>query len=229
VEPPDPALLGVMLQQTERLSRLVDQLLDLSRLESGDVHLEREPLALGPLVERVLSEVRLARDDRGIVAANRIPPDLPMIEADRERIHQLLFNLLDNAFRFSPPGGTVTVHAVQSNGWCEVAVEDEGPGIPAEHLGLVFERFYRVDPSRSREDGGTGIGLAIARSVVDAHGGRIWAESDEGGGSTFHFVLPIAAETSDVRPPEGDRGEHAIRSAPDGGHERIDQVVKEEV
>jgi signal transduction histidine kinase len=229
VEPPDPALLGVMLQQTERLSRLVDQLLDLSRLESGDVHLEREPLALGPLVERVLSEVRLARDDRGIVAANRIPPDLPMIEADRERIHQLLFNLLDNAFRFSPPGGTVTVRAVQSNGWCEVAVEDEGPGIPAEHLGLVFERFYRVDPSRSREDGGTGIGLAIARSVVDAHGGRIWAESDEGGGSTFHFVLPIAAEASDVRPPEGDRGEHAIRSAPDGGHERIDQVVKEEV
>jgi signal transduction histidine kinase len=229
VEPADPALLAVMLQQTERLTRLVDQLLDLSRLESGDVHLEREPLALGPLVERVLSEVRLARDDRGIEAKNLVPASLPMIDADRERIHQLLFNLLDNAFGFSPPGGVVTVRAVQSNGWCEVTVEDTGPGIPPEHLGLVFERFYRVDPSRSREDGGTGIGLAIARSVVDAHGGRIWAESDEGGGSRFHFVLPVAAEGPGGRSSGEDAGGAAARTAPDGGHERIDQVVKEEV
>src|SRR5436309_13480589 len=116
--------------------------------------------------------------------------DLPPLEADRERLHQVLFNILDNAFRFTPAGGAIRIRAVHEDGWCEVSVEDTGPGIPNEHLPLVFERFYRVDPSRSRDDGGTGIGLAIARSIVDAHGGRIWAESVEGKGSTFRFVLP---------------------------------------
>jgi signal transduction histidine kinase len=231
VEPADPELLAVMLQQTERLTRLVDQLLDLSRLESGDVRLVREPLSLGPLVDRVLSEVRLARDDRGIIARNEVPPDLPFIDGDRERIHQLLFNLLDNAFRFTSPGGIVMVRAVRTGGACEVTVEDTGPGIPAEHLPYVFERFYRVEPSRSRDDGGTGIGLAIARSVVDAHGGRIWAESEEGAGSRFRFVLPtVSAEAL----AEGGTREHepqreATPSVPEGGHERLDEVVKEEV
>ena len=123
-----------------------------------------------------------------------IPTDLPPVSADRERVHQVLFNLLDNAFRFTPPGGRVTVTAVRENGACEVMVEDTGPGIPPEHLPLVFERFYRVDPSRSRNDGGTGIGLAIARSVVEGHGGRIWADSEPGKGSTFSFLVPLALE-----------------------------------
>ncbi len=166
VEEPNPAVLAVMLQQTERLSRLIEELLDLSRLESGDVPLALEPVEIAPLV--------------------------PPVTADRERLHQVLFNLLDNAFRYTPSGGAVTVRAVREDGSCEVFVEDTGPGIPPEHIGLVFERFYRVDPSRSREDGGTGIGLAIARSVVEAHGGRIWAESASGGGATFRFVLPLA-------------------------------------
>ncbi len=190
VEEPDPVLIGVMLQQAERLSRLVDQLLDLSRLESGDLPLEIESVQLASLVERVVNEVEVARSDRQIHARNLVPNDLPPLEADRERLHQVLFNLVDNAFRFTPPGGEVTVRAIRENGSCEVSVEDTGPGIPPEHLPLVFERFYRVDPSRSREDGGTGIGLAIARSVVEAHGGRIWAESRIGEGSRFLFVLP---------------------------------------
>ena len=137
--------------------------------------------------------MEVARPDRAqaVDVRNEVPTDLPPVEADRERIHQVLFNLLDNAFRFTPSGGAVTVKAVRENGSCEVSVEDTGPGIPAEHLPLVFERFYRVDPSRSREDGGTGIGLAIARSVVEAHGGRIWAESEQGHGSKFRFVLPL--------------------------------------
>ena len=191
VEEPNADTLALMLQQSERLSRLVDQLLDLSRLESGDLPLEVEPVELAPLVQRVVSEVQMARPDRHVEVRNQVPEGLPAISADRERIHQVLFNLLDNAFRFTPPGGEVRVTAVRSNGSCEVSVEDTGPGISQEHLPLVFERFFRVDPSRSRGDGGTGIGLAIARSVVEAHGGRIWAESDDGGGSRFRFRLPV--------------------------------------
>ena len=111
--------------------------------------------------------------------------------ADAERVHQVLFNLLDNAVRFTPPGGRVTVRASTRNGSVDVAVADTGPGIASEHLPRVFERFYRVDPGRSRDEGGTGIGLAIARSVVEAHGGRIWAESQPGKGSVFTFELPV--------------------------------------
>jgi signal transduction histidine kinase len=191
VEEPNSAVLATMLQQSERLSRLVDELLDLSRLESGDVPLHLEPVDIAPLVERVVSEVEVARPERLLRVRTELPADLPSVTADRERLHQVLFNLLDNAFRFTPSGGAVTIGAVRQNGSCEVFVEDTGPGIPPEHLGLVFERFYRVDPSRSRDDGGTGIGLAIARSVVDAHGGRIWAETKDGGGATFRFVLPL--------------------------------------
>jgi signal transduction histidine kinase len=193
VEESNPTLLEVMLRQSERLTRLIDQLLDLSRLESGDVPLELEPVRLGSLVDRVITEVEVARPEkaRELNVENRVPSDLPPVEADRERIHQVLFNLLDNAFRFTPKGGTVTIRAARENGSCEVSIEDSGPGIPAEHLPLVFERFYRVDPSRSRDDGGTGLGLAIARSVVEAHGGRIWAQSGRDRGSRFTFALPL--------------------------------------
>jgi signal transduction histidine kinase len=204
VEQPDPVLIEGMLRQAERLSRLVDQLLDLSRLESGDVPLSMEPVHLAPLVERVVGELAAARADREIRVRNLVEADLQPVMADRERVHQVLFNLLDNAFRFTPRGGEVTVRAVRQNGTCEVSVEDTGPGIPPEHLALVFERFYRVDPARSREDGGTGIGLAIARSVVEAHGGRIWAESDARQGSRFRFVLPAGAEApAIVGQPDG--------------------------
>src|SRR6266542_6392089 len=185
VEEPNPALLAVMLNQADRLTRLVDQLLDLSRMESGDVPLQIEAVPLAPLVEQVVNEVAVSRPDGGtsLEIHNDVPIDLPPLEADRERLHQVLFNILDNAFRFTPAGGAIRIRAVREDGSCEVSVEDTGPGIPNEHLPLVFERFYRVDPSRSRDDGGTGIGLAIARSVVEAHGGRIWAESDQGQGS----------------------------------------------
>jgi signal transduction histidine kinase len=198
VEEPNPVLLEVMLQQADRLTRLVDQLLDLSRMESGDLALSLEPVQMGPLVDRVLGEVTVARPDRArtLAVRNDVAADLPPVEADQERIHQVLFNLLDNAFRFTPDGGSVRVRAAVANGSCEVSVEDTGPGIPQEHLPLVFERFYRVDPSRSRDDGGTGIGLAIARSIVEAHGGKIWAESAGGSGSTFRFVLPTASHAA---------------------------------
>ena len=192
VERPDPATLEVMLGQVERLGRLVDQLLDLSRLESGEVPLRVEELTLQPMVDELISEIGVALPGRGVTVTNGVPGDLPTLTADRERLHQVLFNLMDNAIRFTPEGGEVTVSARRENGSVEIAVSDTGSGISPEHLPRLFERFYRADPSRSRGDGGTGIGLAIARSVVEAHGGTIRAESLPGRGSVFTFDLPAA-------------------------------------
>jgi signal transduction histidine kinase len=204
VEEPNPGTLQVMLRQSERLSRLVEELLDLSRLESGAAPLEFEAVPLAPLIERVVMEVEMARSDHPLRVAVEVPGDLPPVRADRERLHQVLYNLLDNAFRFTPSGGEVRVRARPESGSCQITVEDTGAGIPESHLPYVFERFYRVDPSRSREDGGTGIGLAIARSVVEAHGGRIWAESDVGTGSRFHFALPMSGPAGARRTSNGD-------------------------
>jgi signal transduction histidine kinase len=192
VESADPQTLQVMLAQSERLGRLVDQLLELSRLESGDVPLDRRAVPLPPLVARVLSEIRVTSSRRDVELSEEVDEDLPPVFADAERVHQVLFNLLDNAVRFTPAGGSVSISAARRNGAVEVTVSDTGPGISAEHLPRVFDRFYRVDPARSRDEGGTGIGLAIARSVVEAHGGRIWAASEPGRGSAFTFELPAA-------------------------------------
>ena len=192
VEQPDPATIEVMLAQVERLGRLVDQLLDLSRLESGEIPLRIEELPLQPLVDDLISEIDVALSGRGVRVDNHVPADLPALSVDRERVHQVLFNLVDNAVRFTPEGGHVTVSARRRNGSVEVAVSDTGAGIPPEHLPRLFERFYRADPARARGDGGTGIGLAIARSVVEAHGGQIRAESEPGRGSVFTFDLPSA-------------------------------------
>ncbi len=190
VERPDPQLLQVMLTQTERLGRLVEQLLDLSKLESGEVPLRRSDVALPPLVDRVISEIEVARPACGVQIRPSLPPGLPHVDADPERVHQVLFNLVDNAVRFTGRGGDVIVSAGRRNGFVEVRVSDTGSGIAPEHLPRLFERFYRADTARSRDDGGTGIGLAIARSVVEAHGGQIRAESRVGEGSVFTFELP---------------------------------------
>ena len=195
VEQPDPKTLQVMLTQTERLGRLVDQLLDLSRLESGEVHLHLEPMALAPVVSRVISEISVGRALTDVTLHNEVTDDI-QVEADIERIHQVLYNLVDNAVRFTPPGGQVAIRAARDDARVTIEVADTGIGVGAEHLPRLFERFYRADPSRSRDDGGgTGIGLAIARSIVEGHGGRITAASEPGHGATFTFDLP-AAETA---------------------------------
>jgi signal transduction histidine kinase len=199
VEEPDPATLQTMLTQSERLGRLVEQLLDLSKLQSGEIPLHREPVALDPLVSRVLDEIEIGVD--GAHVERDLDDDLPPVDADAERVHQVLYNLVDNALRATPGDGTVTIEAHRVNGSVHVSVADTGIGIEQQHLPRVFERFYRVDPARSREDGGTGIGLAIARSVVEAHGGHIEASSEPGQGSVFSFDLPVAADSSDTPDP----------------------------
>ncbi len=191
VEQPDPKTLQVMLAQTERLGRLVDQLLDLSRLESGEVPMYMEVTTLEPIVARVLSEISVGHAVTDVALQNEVAADLAAT-ADQERIHQVLYNLVDNAVRFTPPGGTVVVAATRQDDRVVVDVRDSGVGIAPEHLPRLFERFYRADASRSREGGGTGIGLAIARSIVESHGGRITASSEPGRGSSFTFDLPAA-------------------------------------
>ncbi|HSL11515.1 MAG TPA: HAMP domain-containing sensor histidine kinase [Actinomycetota bacterium] len=196
VEEPDRETLEVMLAQAERLGRLVEQLLDLSKLESGEVPLHRDHVPVAPIVRQVVSEIEVARAGKAVRIAQDIPPDLPTVDADAERVHQVLFNLVDNALRFVPEGGEVTIAAHRHNGSVEISVADNGVGIPREHLPRLFERFYRADTARARGDGGTGIGLAIARSVVEAHGGSIRAESEPGSGSVFSFDLPASADAS---------------------------------
>jgi signal transduction histidine kinase len=195
VERPEPETLQIMLQQSERLSRLVEQLLDLSRLESGDVPMDPRPMEIAPLVDQVIGEVQVAASGPNASVPrprNLVPAGLPKVMADAERVHQVLYNLLDNAVKFTPPAGEVTVTAAVAGDRVEVTVTDTGTGIPADRLPFVFERFYRADPARARGTGGTGIGLAIVRSVVEAHGGTVRAESEAGVGSAFTFDLPLA-------------------------------------
>jgi len=200
IEQPNLETIQVMLQQSERLSRLVEQLLDLSRLESGDIPMALGEVPLRSLVAQVVSEVHVAAGGRGArVAApeNHVPEDLPPVLGDAERIHQVLYNLLDNAVRFTPPEGTVEVTAAPAGDGvdrCEIVVSDTGVGIPSEHLPFVFERFYRADAARARGLGGTGIGLAIVRSIVEAHGGTVRARSEPGRGTSFAFDLPFAGD-----------------------------------
>jgi signal transduction histidine kinase len=175
---PDPATLRTALDQTDRLGRLVNDLLDLSRVDAGITPLRREPVALRPFLEQAVAQARLA--DRPVDHVVRVdPPDLT-VPADPGRLHQLVANLLDNAGRHSPPGGTVTVVAAREGDRAVLEVTDEGPGIAPGDRSRVFERFSTGD---SREhDGGTGLGLAIARWVTQLHGGHIEVVDPGGAG-----------------------------------------------
>jgi signal transduction histidine kinase len=191
VEPPGPEQLRTMLKQAERLGRLVTQLLDLSRLESGAIPLQRSAFEVQPVLENAADESRLhaphvqvwvSVDEPGLVA-----------DGDPERVHQVVANLLENAIRHSPSGGRVEVRARPEKGRVAIEVLDEGPGIPEEEASRVFERFYRADTARSSSAGGAGLGLAIARWIVDLHGGDIRAERRAPTGCRMVVLLPGAA------------------------------------
>ena len=189
VEPPDPETLRAMLKQVERLGRLVGQLLDLSRLESGATTLDRRPFAVGEVLIDAADECRLHAPgvDLDVVVE---PSDLA-VDGDRDRVHQVVANLLENAVRHSPSGGRVQLRASSSGrGRVTIEVSDEGPGIPDEEAARVFERFYRADAARSSHNGGAGLGLAIARWIVDLHGGEIRPERREPHGCRMVIVLP---------------------------------------
>lgn len=183
-----------VLEAGLHLSKIVDDLLDISRIESGRLVLERTETRLEDLVTTVVEEFRLSATQHDIVAV--IAPDLPTLWLDPRRIRQVLYNLLANAVRYSPDGGQITVSVARSTDDGEpgvvVAVRDQGIGIPADKLSRIFEKFYRL-PTAGRQSRGLGLGLAICKQLVEAHGGRIWVESVEGKGSTFFFKLPLRA------------------------------------
>ncbi|MBI4761348.1 MAG: sensor histidine kinase [Chloroflexota bacterium] len=182
--------------EAERLNRLVDDLQELSRVEARAYPLDIHPLDVIPLVQTVTKRLAPHTQSKRISLDLDLSPDLPPLLADEDRVVQILTNLVSNAIQYTPEGGSVSISAKCVNHEVQISVRDTGIGIPPEHLPHIFDRFYRVDKSRSRQaGGGSGIGLTIARALVEAQGGRIWAESKgEGTGSTFTFTLPIAAE-----------------------------------
>ena len=188
VGPASPATLRTMLAQVERLGRLVSQLLDLSRLESGAVPLQRRPFEVEHVLEDVASLSRLHAPD--VPVAVTVDGPSPRIDGDPERVHQVVANLVENAVRYSPAGATVELRARNARGTVTIEVADEGPGIPEAEAHRVFERFYRADAARSSRHGGAGLGLAIARWIVDLHGGDIRPERRQPRGCRMVVVLP---------------------------------------
>ena len=180
-------------QEAARLGRLVDDLQELSRVEARAYQLDIRPLDVSALVQTVAKRLQRPFDEKRITLTLDLPAHPVQILADEDRIIQVLTNLTANAMQYTPSSGSVTLKARAEDEMIHFSVQDTGVGIPAEHLEHIFDRFYRVDKSRSRQaGGGSGIGLTIAKHFVEAHGGRIWVESaGEGMGSVFHFTVPI--------------------------------------
>jgi two-component system OmpR family sensor kinase/two-component system sensor histidine kinase BaeS len=185
---PDREHLGRVLEETKVMSRLLGDLLTLSTAEAGALQLHREPVEPGRLVKEAAGAFRSRADAAGVMLEERVGQDLPVLHVDPVRIGEVLANLLQNALRHTPPGGSVVVTTEQADGARSVAfaVEDTGPGIAPEALRSVFDRFVK-----SADSGGAGLGLAIAKSLVEAHGGEISAESRPGSGTTMRFAIPV--------------------------------------
>ena len=185
-------------KHADRLGYLIDDLLTLAQLDSDKLAMNRQPTSLHAVAERVENDLQAKADKRSIDLKTDIPADL-YLDADGDRLQQAVFNLVDNAIKYGRTGGTVTIEGrLRTKGMAEVAVEDDGEGIPPESVEKVFERFFRVDKARSRETGGTGLGLAIVKHIVHSHGGKVRLESRIGQGARFILSLPLAAESGEA-------------------------------
>jgi len=194
VYPTDRENLQAALAQTHTLSRLVEDLRLLALADAGQLGLHTAPLDPAPFLREMVETHRIQAQERGVDLALEMPASIPLVEADRDRLAQVMGNLLSNALRYVSEGEHVTVRAETQGREVIVAVTDDGPGIPPKDLPHLFERFWRGDHARRRATGGSGLGLTIARSLIEAHSGRLWAESVEGEGSTFTFALPVFVE-----------------------------------
>jgi two-component system sensor histidine kinase BaeS len=191
----------VLHREAQHLSRLVDDLFLLSTAESGGLRLTIRPVDLGEVLPEIAATFRpLARQTRQITLVAEANPELPLALGDRERIVQVLANLVRNALRYTPEGGIVSIRAQRDADFVRVVVEDTGIGVAPERLARIFDRFFRGDDARDRESGGAGLGLAIVRELVEAMGGTVAAESTPGEGSQFSFTLPVVEQPATSTP-----------------------------
>ena len=190
---PNSERLASLHEETALLNRLVEDLRTLSLADGGELKLELAETAPGDVLRRGVLAMSEAAARAGVSLALDLESDLPLVVADRDRITQVVTNLLSNAIRHTPSGGEVRVRASAKRHNLQVEVRDSGSGIPPDSLPVIFDRLYRVDPSRSRSSGGSGLGLAIAQQLVRAHGGEIWAANNAGAGATVAFTLPLVA------------------------------------
>jgi two-component system OmpR family sensor kinase/two-component system sensor histidine kinase BaeS len=187
---PTPETIASLGEEVALLSRLVEDLRLLSLMDAGQLSLELQPVTLNAAAQKVAQQVASSAERKGVILELAVPASLPDVRADPGRLQQVLLNLLNNALRHTPAGGTVRLSAQPEGSDLHLQVADTGEGIAPEDLPHVFDRFYRADASRARSSGGTGLGLGIARGLVEAMGGRIWAESAVGQGTTVHVMLP---------------------------------------
>jgi len=193
VLPADHSTYESVYHEADRLQRLVEDLQELSRVESGRIELTLKPVNLSVLIKNAMQRMHPAFDEKKVKLESAIQGKLPHVKADEDRLLQVIINLLSNALQFTPKKGSVKVTAAKNKNDLVVSIADNGIGIKPQDMEHIFERFYRSDKSRSRQEGGgSGIGLTIAQSLVRAHGGHLWVQSEgEGKGSVFHFSLPI--------------------------------------
>ena len=182
----------IIYKDSERLAKLVDDLLDLSKIESGKMRMVFLPVDIKNVIERSMAIIAPQAKSKSIMISLSIEKDLAQVMADENRLSQVLLNLLDNAVKYTPENGKIDIQVSHEERFIRVDVCDTGIGIPEKDLPRIFERFYRVDKARSRELGGTGLGLSIVKHIVQTHGGDVSVESDLGKGSTFSFTLPQA-------------------------------------
>jgi PAS domain S-box-containing protein len=186
--------LSIIDEESDRLSELISNLLDMSRIEAGTLRVEPEPTDLRPIIAETVAEFQVMTHDHQLRAS--MPPSLPLVLADPRRARQVVRNLVDNAVKYSPEGGPITVAARVAEGSLEICVSDRGLGIEPDDLDRIFDRFYQVDSASTRKVGGSGLGLSICKAIVEAHKGRIWAESEPGIGSSFYVALPLEENSS---------------------------------
>jgi signal transduction histidine kinase len=191
--------LQVIDEEADNLARLIDNLLDLARLGSGSLRLIVEPIHLPTLSEHVVRRVRAQAQLPQHSYELDFPDPFPTVEADRERIMQVLLNVLENAAKYSPPSSPIVVKGLAAADAVTIGVHDQGPGLTADQATRVFDKFYRVDSGLTRATEGTGMGLAICRGIIDAHGGRIWVDASPGVGCTFMFQLPFSYAKVDAK------------------------------
>ncbi|MFZ0544727.1 MAG: ATP-binding protein [Candidatus Promineifilaceae bacterium] len=212
----DPEILDVVQEEVERMSRLVGDLMLLARADTGGLPIQRQSVDLDTLFLDVYRQVRSINHDVQISVED---VDQVCVLGDSDRLKQLILNLVDNAIKYTPAGGKVMMSLSKENGYSQLAVKDTGIGIPAEDLPHIFDRFYRVDKARTRAQGGSGLGLSIAKWIVEAHNGRIEVESVVGEGTTFRVFLPVLKLPARIQPPQEEKavplnGSHSVKSLP---------------